>query len=107
MKGFDMPSDPPPSGPPLPDIPEDDPVLQAELKRALGPYEKMLPPDILKSMREMLIDALTTHPVGMRALEKLRKAHEAAQVSKSGTREKDGTPGASADKPAEKKGPQS
>lgn len=99
-----MPSESPPSGPPLPDIPEDDPVLQAEVKRALGPYEKMLPPSVLKTMRETLIDALTTHPAGIRALAKLRKAHEAAQISHSGTREKDGAPGAPADKLADEKG---
>jgi hypothetical protein len=104
MKGFAMPSDHPPPSPPPPDIPEDDPVLQAEVKRALGPYEQMLSPEILKTMRETLIDALTTHPVGIRALAKLRKAHEAAQASHSGTREKDGAPGAPADKLADKKG---
>ena len=100
-----MPNDAPPLSPPVPDIPEDDPVLQAEVKRALGPYEQILPPATLKAMRETLIDALTTHPVGRRALEKLRKAHEATQVSHSGTRVKDGAPSTTADKPAEKKGP--
>lgn len=81
-----------------PDIPEDDPDLQAEVKRALGPYEKMLPPEVLQAMREMLIDALTTHPVGVRLMHKAREAKQ----QRSGTE----TSGAS-EEPADKKGSRS
>ena len=99
-----MPNDSPPPNPPLPDIPEDDPVLQAEVKRALAPVEKKVPPAVLKTMRETLIDALTTHPVGIRTLERLRKKHEAALALKSGTRVKDGVSSTSTDELADKKG---
>ena len=73
-------------------------MLQAEVKRALAPVEKVVPPAVLKTMRETLIDVLTTHPVGIRMLEKLRKAHEKAQASQCGTPAKDGAPGGAADK---------
>lgn len=76
-KGPDMPIDTAPPDDAYPEIPEDDPDLQAEVKRALGPYEKLVPPEILQTMRETLIDALTTHPVGVRLMEKARKAKQA------------------------------
>jgi hypothetical protein len=93
-----MPIASPPPEDAYPDIPEDDPDLQAELKRALGPYERMLPPEILQTMREMLIDALTTHPVGVRLMEKARKAKQAP----SGTQSNGAT-----EEPAGKKGSRS
>jgi hypothetical protein len=80
----------------LPDISEDDPDLQAEVKRALGPYEKLLPPQVLQTMRETLIDALTTHPVGVRLMEKARKARQA----ESGTQANS----AAGEEPEDKKG---
>jgi hypothetical protein len=42
---------------PYPDIPDDDPFLQAEVNRALAPAVKRgVPPKVLKTMRETLIE---------------------------------------------------
>jgi len=70
----------------LPEIAEDDPFLQAEVKRALAHVEGRVPPEVLQTMRETLIDALTTHPVGARLL---RKAREDARRAQSGVQAKD------------------
>jgi hypothetical protein len=93
-----MPIDTLPPEDAYPDIPEDDPDLQAEVKRALGPYEKLVPPEVLQAMRETLIDALTTHPVGVRLMEKARKPKQA----RSGTQPNDAD-----EEPADKKGSRS
>ncbi len=52
--------------------PPDDPALEAELARALDPYRDLLTPELQDELREILADALTTHPVGSRLLERLR-----------------------------------
>jgi hypothetical protein len=71
---------------PYPEIPDDDPFLQAELNRALAPAVKRgVPPEVLKTMRETLIDALTMHPVGARVFHRARNA----ALAKSGTRDKE------------------
>lgn len=57
--------------PPMPQ-PEEDPALRAELERALEPYRELLPPEMLQHFRETLADALTTHPVAARLLERVR-----------------------------------
>ena len=87
--------------PPMPDlIPEDDPLLQAELKRVLGPLEERMPKEVLKTMRETLIDILTTHPTGVRLMAKARKA---ALAKESGDRAKrDGTPVTPGEQPSDK-----
>lgn len=93
-----MPIDTPPPDDACPEIPEDDPDLQAEVKRALAPYVTWVPPAILQKMRETLIDALTTHPVGLRLMHKARNAAKTAQEA-SGTQ-----PNGAAEDPAEKPG---
>lgn len=52
--------------------PDEDPTLHAELERALEPYRELLPPEMLEHFRETLADALTTHPVAARLLERVR-----------------------------------
>src|SRR5262249_41219548 len=49
-----------------------DPVLEAELERALAPYRDVLPPDVLEEFRDALEDALNTHPVGSLLLKRLQ-----------------------------------
>lgn len=53
---------------------DDDPELDAEVERALGPYKHLVPPDILQTMRETLADLLLTHPVGERLMNLSRRA---------------------------------
>jgi hypothetical protein len=79
----------PPVAAARPSEPED-PTLEAELDRALGPYRDLLPPELLEQLRETLADALTTHPVGVRLLERVRPPPTVVQ---SGEAEKDGAAG--------------
>ncbi len=68
----------------------EDATLEAELDRALAPYADVLPPDTLASFREALADALETHPVGSRLLERVRPAKLVAateDVAKDGASE--------------------
>jgi hypothetical protein len=73
---------------------EDDPDLEAELTRALEPYQLLLPPEMLAVFRETLSDALTTHPVGSLLFERARPRN-IQQVSED--REKPGSASAPAD----------
>jgi hypothetical protein len=78
-----------------PDDPED-PVLEAELERALDPYRGVLPADLFAELRASLADALTTHPVGKALLDRVRPP---PGQQKSGPRAK---PGAEDDEPEAK-----
>jgi hypothetical protein len=72
---------------PYHEIPDDDPFLQAEVNRALAPaVKRRVPPEVLKTMRETLMDALRTHPVGARVFHRARKA---ALAKQSGTQDKE------------------
>ena len=72
---------------PYPDVPDDDPFLQAEVNRALAPAVKRgVPPEVLQTMRETLMDALRTHPVGARVF---HRARNAALAKQSGTQAKE------------------
>ena len=64
-----------------------DPLVAAEVERALSPYVGLVPPDVLQTMREVLEDALTTHPVAMKLLDHLR---ERVAQEVSGTIPKEG-----------------
>ena len=77
--------------PPIPE-PGEDPALRAELERALEPYREVLPPEMLQHFRETLADALTTHPVAARLLERVRPP---PVVDASGELERAGAPAAS------------
>jgi len=48
------------------------PVLEAELTRAMAPYKGVLPDDVFAEFRDALEDALTTHPVGSLLLKRVR-----------------------------------
>lgn len=49
-----------------------DPVLEEQIDRALEPYRAVLSPATLAVFRAFLADALTTHPVGARLLDRVR-----------------------------------
>ncbi len=50
----------------------DDPVLEAELDRALAPYRGLVSDEVLAQLRETLGDALASHPVGSLLLDRTR-----------------------------------
>ncbi len=71
------------------DLPEDDPELDAEVERALAPYSRLVPPDVLQTMRETLADMLASHPVGAVLMNQSRQP---TQHDPSGTRLKGSRP---------------
>jgi hypothetical protein len=60
-------------------------VIEATIQDAMRPYLGVMPPEGLKTMRDILEDALTTHPVATEALDDIEK--QAAEEA-SGTRTK-------------------
>lgn len=73
---------------PRPDAAPEAPKSRAEIieeliEETMRPYLDVLPPDGLKSMRDALEDALTTHPVALDALDAMEKQ---APEDRSGTR---------------------
>jgi hypothetical protein len=58
-------------------------IIAQTIEDAMRPYLHVLPPEGLKSMRDALEDALTTHPA---ALEALAAMEEQLPVDRSGTR---------------------
>jgi hypothetical protein len=71
-----------------PEAPPEAPKTRAEMieemiEEAMRPYLKVLPPEGLKSMRDAIEDALTTHPVGVEALDAMERQ---APQQRSGTR---------------------
>ena len=74
----------------FPPVPDDDPFLQAEVNRALAPaVAKKVPPEVLKTMRETLMDMLRTHPVGARAFHRARNAALAGRSDTQAKKEPD------------------
>jgi hypothetical protein len=70
--------------PALPPLPADlDPVLVKAIEDAMRPYLGVLPASGLATMQDILIDALTTHPVAVEALAELK---EQDPTGASGTR---------------------
>lgn len=49
-------------------------IREAELDRALAPYQALLTPEMLAHFREVLGDMLATHPVATRKLGRLKPA---------------------------------
>lgn len=49
-----------------------DPVLAAEVERAIAPYRSVLPAEAIRVIAEILEHALTTHPVGAELLDRVR-----------------------------------
>lgn len=79
----------------------DDPVLVAEVQRAIEPYRRMFPPEVVLVMEEILEHALTTHPVGVKLLDRVRPR---AARERSDTRPKDGVAEAAPARLAKKAG---
>ena len=46
-----------------------DPIVEATIEQAMRPYLGVLPPAALQTMRELLVDALTTHPDAVAAVQ--------------------------------------
>ena len=68
---------------------DDDPVLAAELNRALAPYRTLVPPEMLEVYRDILRHSLTENPVGKALLDRV-KAIERKPPSQSGEEAKEG-----------------
>jgi len=67
-----------------PEVPKTRAEIIAEtIDDAMRPYLGVLPPEGLKSMRDALEDALTTHPVAVEALDAIEQQ---APRDRSGTR---------------------
>jgi hypothetical protein len=64
-------------------------VIDAAIEDAMRPYLGVLPPSGLKTMRDILEDALTTHHVAVEAIDELVGGKAPGQ---SGTREKHEAP---------------
>lgn len=58
----------------------EDPFIEAEVERALAPYQALLTPEALDELRDALRDALSTHPVAVDLVGRLRPR---AAVAKS------------------------
>jgi hypothetical protein len=50
----------------------DDPFIEAEVARALEPYQALLAPEALGELRDALRDALSAHPVAIDLVGRLR-----------------------------------
>lgn len=51
----------------------EDPVLEARIQHALKPYAHMLTPEALAEARQAVTLVLTTHPVAVRLMNRLRE----------------------------------
>lgn len=88
-----LPSAPLPSAPPFgeedDDIPPDDPIVVAQVERALAPYRGLLPPEAREACEEVLVMVLTTHPEVAPMVNRLRRA---VAVQRSGPRPREAAP---------------
>jgi hypothetical protein len=64
-----------------------DPFLTAEVERLIAPYRALLPAEALDAFRDVLIESLTEHPVGVEDMKRLRPR---AAVVKSGEQVSEG-----------------
>jgi len=64
-----------------------DPVLEAEIERALAPYIALVPSEMLAIMRAELERALTNDPVGQSLLKQVRPPPTVDQSGDVATRE--------------------
>jgi hypothetical protein len=67
----------------------DDPTVLAQIERALAPYRALVTPDLLEVFREELEHALTTDPLAVEMVKRLRPP---PVVQRSGERDADGLP---------------
>jgi hypothetical protein len=79
---------------PAVDDPLDDPIVRAEVDRAVEPYRATLTPAALEEMRNVLAVQLVSHPVLSRMLQRLRPPPVVMQSEELPT---DGTEDASKD----------
>jgi hypothetical protein len=86
------------STPPKPPL---DPIVEAQIERSVSRYAALVPPEMLATMRKILEDALTTHPVAVKLVDNLR---ERAVPDMSGTVVKDGAAPISEEKTGGDKG---
>lgn len=63
------------------DASDADPVLEAEVERALLPYRSLLPPELLEEMQRLLRLGATTHPYPTQLMRQIRPP---ANVEESG-----------------------
>jgi hypothetical protein len=68
----------------MPSLPKPalDPIVEAQIARSLSRYAGLVTPEMLATLREVLEDALTTHPVALKLVDSLR---ERAAPDVSGT----------------------
>jgi hypothetical protein len=52
--------------------PTDDPLVEAEIDRALAKYRDLVSPERYAAMRDALADVLTMHPLASRMVHRLR-----------------------------------
>jgi hypothetical protein len=69
-----------------PGEPHPDPIIEADIQRALKPYAGMAPPSLLQTMRETMEEALETDPRAIALRERIRAR---AVPDKSGDGPKD------------------
>jgi hypothetical protein len=53
--------------------PTKDPLIEAQIERALAKYRGVAPPHMIAAMRRELEDLLTTHPTAVALVEQVRK----------------------------------
>ena len=77
-----------------PTLPADlDPILAKAVEDAMRPYLDILPASGLETMRDILVDALTTHPVAVDALAEIRRNEPPSGGSGTRVRRDDGDDG--------------
>ncbi len=77
----------------MPSLPKPalDPIVEAQIERSLSRYAGLVTPEMMATLREVLEDALTTHPVALKLVDSLR---ERTAPDASGTVPKPGVAGA-------------
>ena len=50
-----------------------DPIVEAQIERSLSRYAGLVTPEMMATLREVLEDALTTHPVALKLVDSLRE----------------------------------
>lgn len=59
----------------MPSVPKPapDPIVEAQIERSLSRYAGLVTPEMMATLREVLEDALTTHPVALKLADSLRE----------------------------------
>lgn len=59
----------------MPSLPKPvlDPIIEAQIERSLSRYAGLVTPEMMATLREVLEDALTTHPVALKLVDSLRE----------------------------------